>query len=58
MILFFRKGSKVLFFFYYYYLENQLYGIVVRAPDSRPRDPRFESRAWRIFHDLGKVSEY
>jgi hypothetical protein len=36
----------------------QLYDIVVRAPDSRPRCPRFESRAWRIFHDLGKVSEY
>jgi hypothetical protein len=26
---------------------------VVRAPDSRPRGPRFESRAWRIFYDLG-----
>jgi hypothetical protein len=28
------------------------------APDFGPRGPRFETRAWRIFHDLGKVSEY
>jgi hypothetical protein len=34
------------------------YGVVVRAPDSGPRGPRFESRSRRIFHDLGKVSEY
>jgi hypothetical protein len=37
---------------------TQLYGIVVRAPDFGPRGPRFESRVRRIFHDLGKVSEY
>jgi hypothetical protein len=37
---------------------TQLCGVVIRAPDSGPRGPRSESRAWRIFHDLGKVSEY
>jgi hypothetical protein len=37
---------------------KQLYGVVVRAPDFGPRDPRFESRARWILHDLGKVSEY
>jgi hypothetical protein len=36
---------------------TQLYGVVVRAPDSGPRGPRFETRARRIFHDLGKVSD-
>jgi hypothetical protein len=36
----------------------QLYGIVVRAPDSGPKGPWFKSRARRIFHDFGKVSEY
>jgi hypothetical protein len=41
---------------FYHKSFTQLYGIVVRAPDSGPRDPRFESRARRIFHDLGKVS--
>jgi hypothetical protein len=38
--------------------KTQLYGIVVRASDSGPRGPRFESQARRIFHELGKVSEY
>jgi hypothetical protein len=36
----------------------QLYGIVVRAADSGPRGPRFESQARWIFRDLEKVSEY
>jgi hypothetical protein len=40
------------------YVREQLYGIVVRAPDSGLRGCRFESRTRRIFHDLGKVSEY
>jgi hypothetical protein len=36
---------------------QKLYGIVIRAPDSGPRgSSRFETRARRIFHYLGKVS--
>jgi hypothetical protein len=37
---------------------KRLYGIVIRAPDSGPRGPLFESWARRIFHDLGNVFEY
>jgi hypothetical protein len=37
---------------------RQLYDILVRTPDFGPRGPRFETQARRIFHDLGKVSEY
>jgi hypothetical protein len=40
-------------------LYTQPYGaVVVRAPDFGPRGPRFETLARRIFHDLGKVSDY
>jgi hypothetical protein len=56
------------FFFFFFFLgvgvgggflfAIQLYGIVVRVPDSGLRGPRFESRTRRIFHDLGKVFEY
>jgi hypothetical protein len=46
------------FFYTNKFASTQLYGIVVRAPDFGPRGPRFETRARRIFHDLGKVSKY
>jgi hypothetical protein len=42
----------------YPYLDTALYGVVIRAPDFGSRGPRFEIRARRIFHDLGKVSKY
>jgi hypothetical protein len=35
-------------------LSIQLYGVVVRAPDSRPRGPRFESPNTADFSRLGK----
>jgi hypothetical protein len=41
-----------------YSVSKQLYGIVVRVPDFGPKGPRFETRAWRIFHELRKVPEY
>jgi hypothetical protein len=45
-------------FQFWYIIGVQLYGIVVGAPDFGPKAAWFETRAWRIFHDLGKVSEY